>query len=311
MKNEKFDRLLSAIRNEQVDDKAVDQAAGRVWNSIAGTPVADVGTHKLRNCEDFQALIPQYLGKQLAGARALLLEDHVHACVACRHAVERARNGEQQAVWRPEIKRRSFPVWRWAMAAAAVAAVAFVALALSMGVFPGQQTVRGIVQNADGSLYAVTGDNVRIVPAGYEIRSGDEIRTAKGASAVVRLVDGSLVEMGERADISLSREWKGTTIHLDGGQVIVQAAKQHARSALCGGRRLPGLGEGDDFLGQSRHQRLACGRGRGRGASGLRRADERAACRGRSDLERQCLDKSHPGRNRLEQERREIPCFAG
>jgi ferric-dicitrate binding protein FerR (iron transport regulator) len=226
MKNEKFDRLLSAIRNEQVDDKVVAQAAGRVWNSIAETPVADAGTHKLRSCEDFQALIPQYLGKQLAGARALLLEDHVHACVACRHAVERARNGEQQAVWRPEVKRHSLPVWRWAMAATAVAAVALVALALSRGIFPGQQVVRGVVQNVDGSLYAVSGDTVHIVPAGYEIRSGDEMRTAKGASAVVRLVDGSLVEMGERADISLSREWKGSTIHLDGGQVIVQAAKQ-------------------------------------------------------------------------------------
>jgi hypothetical protein len=227
MKNEKFDRLLSAIRNEQVDDKVVAQAAGRVWNSIAGTPVADASPHKLRSCEDFQALIPQYLGKQLAGARALLLEDHVHACVACRHAVERARDGEQQTVWRPEIKRRrNLPVWRWAMAAAAVAVVAFVALALSRGVVPGQQGVRGVVQNVDGSLYAVKGDTVHIVPAGYEIWSGDEIRTAKGARAVVRLVDGSLVEMGERADISLSREWKGTTIHLDGGQVIVQAAKQ-------------------------------------------------------------------------------------
>jgi hypothetical protein len=226
MKNEKFDRLLSAIRNEQVDDKVVAQAAGRVWNSIAGTPVADASTHKLRSCEDFQALIPQYLAKQLAGARALLLEDHVHACVACRHAVVRARNGEQQAVCPPETKRRNLPVWRWAMAATAVAAVAFVALALSRGIFPGQQGVRGVVQNVDGSLYAVKGDTVHIVPAGYEIWSGDEIRTAKGASAVVRLVDGSLVEMGERADISLSHEWKGTTIHLDGGQVIVQAAKQ-------------------------------------------------------------------------------------
>jgi FecR protein/Protein of unknown function (DUF3352)/Putative zinc-finger len=226
MKNEKFDRLLSAIRNEQVDDKVVAQAAGRAWNSIAGTPVANASTHKLRSCQDFQALIPQYLGKQLAGARALLLEDHVHACVTCRHAVERARDGEPQAVRRPEIKRRDWPVWRWAMAATAVAVVAFVALALSRGIFPGQQGVRGVVQNVDGALYAVKGDTVHIVPAGYEIWSGDEIRTAKGASAVVRLVDGSLVEMGERADVSLSREWKGTTIHLDGGQVIVQAAKQ-------------------------------------------------------------------------------------
>ncbi len=228
MKNEKFDRLLSAIRNERVDDKVVSQAGDRVWNSITEASPADLSTHKLRGCEDFQALIPEYLAQQLPEARALLFQDHIHACVECRHALDhaRARDSEPQAVWRPEAKRRGFPVWRWAMAATAVAAVALAALALSMGAFPGQHAVRGAVQNVDGSLYAVTGNGVRMIPAGYEIRNGDELRTARGSSAVVRLLDGSLVEMGERADISLSRGWKGATIHLDGGQVIVQAAKQ-------------------------------------------------------------------------------------
>jgi hypothetical protein len=226
MKNQEFDRLLSKIRNELVDNQVVAQASERVWNSIARSPAGDFNTHALRGCEDFQALIPGCLAKQLPEARALLFQDHMHSCVACRHALARLRDGEMQAVWQPAIKRRGFPLWRWAMAATAAAAVAFGGLALSMGIFPGQRVVRGAVQNVDGSLYAVTGDQVRMIPAGYEIRNGDEIRTAKGASAVVRLVDGSLVEMGERADISLSREWKGTTIHLDGGQVIVQAAKQ-------------------------------------------------------------------------------------
>ncbi len=66
-----------------------------------------------------------------------------------------------------------------------------------------------------------------VIPAGYEVRNGDEIRTAKGSTAVLRLLDGSLVEMDERSDLAVSRHWKGTTIHLQGGQIIVQAAKQH------------------------------------------------------------------------------------
>jgi hypothetical protein len=99
-------------------------------------------------------------------------------------------------------------------------------IALVDGNLPGQHAVRASVQNVDGSLYVVSDDQVRVIPVGYQLRNGDQIRTAKGSSAVVRLLDGSLVEMSERSDLSVSREWKGTTIHLDGGRIIVQAAKQ-------------------------------------------------------------------------------------
>ena len=142
MKNEKFDRMLAEIRNEQVDDQVVAQAGARVWKSIAGNaPAADLNAHTLRRCEDFQALIPGYLAKQLAPGRALLFEDHVHACVACRHALERARDGELQTVWRVESKRpRSMAprsmAWNWAMGAAAVFAVAVAVVAFATGCFP-------------------------------------------------------------------------------------------------------------------------------------------------------------------------------
>ena len=229
MKDERFESLLSKIRNEHVDDKVVARAAERVWSAMAGSPAADPRTHTLRGCEDFQNLIPAYVAKQLAPARALLFEDHIHACVACRHALERARQGEPQRVWQFETKRRSaWPVLQFALGVAAVAAVTFAVLSWRNGSFPGQHSVRGAVQAVDGSLYAVSGSETRLIPAGYEIANGDEVRTAKGSTAMVRLVDGSVVEMGERSDLSLSRGWKGTTIHLDQGQIIVQAAKQRS-----------------------------------------------------------------------------------
>ncbi|HEV2398315.1 MAG TPA: FecR domain-containing protein [Candidatus Sulfotelmatobacter sp.] len=226
MKDEQFDRLLSTIRNEEVPESALAQASDRVWKSITGNP--DSSSQALRTCNDFQQLIPGYLAKQLSPARALLFEDHVHACVTCRHALERKRDGEQQQVWHFRAQRTRFPFWRWTMAVATVAAVIVVAFSISNGLFPGQHPVRAAVQNVDGSLYAVDGDTAHIIPAGYEIRNSDEVRTAKGSTAVVRLIDGSLVEMGERADLSVSRQWKGTTIHLQGGQIIVQAAKQRS-----------------------------------------------------------------------------------
>jgi FecR protein/Putative zinc-finger len=238
MSDHKFEQLLSEIRNEKVDDQVVSCAGDRVWGSITGSSAVELSTHRLRSCEDFQTLVPAYLDKKLPEARRLLFEDHVHQCVACRHAVEEARSGELNAAKRPsrrpawgivlqaQAESRRFPAWRWAMTAAAVAVVVAGALALGNGVFPGQHAVRGAVQNVDGSLYAVSDEQVRLIPAGYQIRNGDEIRTAKGSNAVVRLLDGSLVEIGERSDLSVSREWKGTTIHLDGGRIMVQAAKQ-------------------------------------------------------------------------------------
>src|SRR5580658_1016108 len=247
MMNEKFDRLLSAIRNEQVDEQVVAQAGERVFKAIAGAaPTAgfnsDLGARTLRTCTDFQALIPRYLEKQLAPARTMLFHDHVHTCVDCRHALERARNGEPQTVVRLATKRPSASgsagrsvfssnAWGsnalgWAMSAAAVLVAAVGVVGFSNGLLPGQHSVRASVQTVDGSLYAGAGANMRVIPVGYEIKNGEEVRTAKGSTAVVRLLDGSLVEMGERSDLSVSRAWKGTTIHLDGGQVIVQAAKQ-------------------------------------------------------------------------------------
>jgi ferric-dicitrate binding protein FerR (iron transport regulator) len=236
--NDKLDALLSAIRNEQADDQVVLQARERVWKSIAGADSnVGAGHHTLRSCEDFQRLIPEYLAKDLAPARALLFEDHVHACVACRRAWEQARAGEMQPVWRPEPRRPSSLIhngmaWRWAMGAVAVVAVAAGGLWFGQGMLPGQRPVRAAVETVDGSLYAGSGADIRLIPAGYAIRNEDEIRTAKGSRAVVRLLDGTLIEMGERSDLSVSRGWKGTTIHLDGGQVIVQAAKQSAGHRL-------------------------------------------------------------------------------
>ena len=150
--------------------------------------------------------------KQLSRGRVFLFEDHVHACVACRHALERARDGEKPTVWRVEAERsRSFG-WRWAMGATAVLAGAMVAvLAFNNGLLPGQHMVRASVQTVDGSLYTGSGAEIRVIPVGYQIRNGDEVRTAKGSRAVVRLLDGSLWRWASALIHSVSRAWQGNT----------------------------------------------------------------------------------------------------
>jgi len=304
MKNEKLERLLSDIRNEQVDDKVVAQAGERVLKSIAGAgSTADPSSHTLRSCEDFQALIPGYLGKRLGPARAWLFDDHMHACVACRRALERARDGELQTVWRVDARRSSSTAWRWAMGAAAVFAVALAGLAFNNGMLPGQHAVRAAVQTVNGSLYTGSGEDMRVIPVGYPIRNGDEIRTAKGSTAVVQLLDGSLVEMGERADLSVSREWRGTTIHLDGGQVIVQAAKQRP------GHRL--YVATDDGLVSVKGTIFSVNHGTKGSRVAVIEGVVRVDSRGRGYVWDKCFESPNPERDRVEPELREISCPSG
>src|SRR4029077_4648679 len=62
---------------------------------------------------------------------------------------------------------------------------------------------------------------------GDEVGQGEFIRTAADSHAKVRLFDGSQVEMNQRAQLSVSATRRDTTIHLDQGIIIVQAAKRH------------------------------------------------------------------------------------
>ena len=110
MKNEKLDGLLSAIRNEDVDDKVVSEAGQRVWNLIVGgSATADLSTRTLRSCADFQALIPGYLGKQLPPARTLLL---TITCMPVSHAATPSRPLGKESRKRFGGWKQSAPVHR-------------------------------------------------------------------------------------------------------------------------------------------------------------------------------------------------------
>jgi ferric-dicitrate binding protein FerR (iron transport regulator) len=223
--DEILDRAISEVRDETVDAAAVSQAAGRVWARVSaeaagGAVTSDAGA--LRTCADFQALMPAWRAGRLSPARAMLVEDHVHQCPACRKPA--AKMTPIALVPRRAIA----PVWRWAAAAAVVAAAGIGAYMASDRLLV-PSGPRATVAALEGTLYQVTGGRNTPVALGASIDELESVRTAMGSGAVIRLRDGSMVEMRQRTELSLSERRSGVTIRLAAGNVIVQAAKQHSR----------------------------------------------------------------------------------
>ena len=243
--NNILDQVTAGIRDEQVDDATVSAATERVWARVtmeagrmpadrpqdAGAPMA---ADHIEGCADFQTLIPSYLGGKLSEARSLLLIDHTHECIPCRRALKQARESRGGAL-APAVRRQKAGtyslrpvVMRWGIAAALVIGLGLIALPLIQRYLP-VGSFEATVQAADGPVYAVTDTQTRALNSGEKIKRGDTIRTAKDAHAVVRLGDGSLIEMKDRSEFSITQTLRGTTLHLSRGSVIVEAAKQKGK----------------------------------------------------------------------------------
>jgi FecR protein/Protein of unknown function (DUF3352)/Putative zinc-finger len=230
--NEIIERTTGEIRNQAIDPSVVSGAADRVWKRLSErtADASAVQVDHIRNCADFQTLIPSYLNGSLSPARAMLLEDHTHECVPCRKALKETRFGvaptaPQQKPARPFASRRT--VVRWAVAAAVIIGV------LSIGgyekFFRATDAFNMVVHAMDGQVYLVSDNATEALTVGEQFKQGQKVRTAKDAGAVVKLPDGSLIEMRERSEFSVTDSSQGTTIHLDRGNIIVQAAKQRER----------------------------------------------------------------------------------
>ncbi len=220
-----FDDVVREIRDEKVDDTVMNAAASRVRQQLFARGPASAGVH-LRNCADYQALIPEYLTGGLSPARRLLLEDHSHECVQCRHALAEAKAPAGRVVRmdrRPSAWER--PEVRWAIAAMLMVGLGVGTAMVLPNLIPSGGS-RATVASVDGTLFEVTSAGVVPIAAGKVLNEGEQVRTAKAAYAVLKMADGSTVEMNERAQVSFSRNWRGSTIRLDRGNIIVQAAKQ-------------------------------------------------------------------------------------
>ena len=214
MSDDRLDTALEAMRHEAVDVTTVEAAGARVWNQVTGGGGS--------NCAEFRPDFRAYLSGAMGSGRRVLLDDHLSRCSACRTSMAELR-GERRVIAMPQ--RSSSPWLRWGAVAAAAALVLAVLYAgrgrIDALMAPGGP--RATVVSADGGLYRLGGEPLT---ADAAIGEGEMVRTGPGAHAVLRLADGSTVDVNERTELFATAAWTGMAIHLQRGDVIVQAAKQ-------------------------------------------------------------------------------------
>jgi hypothetical protein len=236
----------------RVIQQMADENFAAAENSLsANSHLGDLNTMNTNNtsehihgCADFQSLIPAYLDGKLSTARTLLLKDHTNECIPCRRALKAlradattktapvfARQPARLAV--PGQQRAHISRWsntnvaRWSVAAVFVICVGLAGMFVSERLDWSGRTLAATVENANGAVYVVSDVQSRQLTAGEQLQKGEHVRTAKDSNALLRLADGSTVEMRERSEFSVSENRRGVTIRLERGDVIVEAAKQH------------------------------------------------------------------------------------
>ncbi len=253
MKNNNFnsDELLEQVtddvRHETPDAAVINAAAERVWarlstelregqNVMAYETQPQTAAAQLSGCADFQALMPAYLHNELSGARRLLLEDHTRECLPCRRALKNQREVGAAAETRPlkgglagrlaAMNASQRAMLRWGIAAVLVAGLGLAAAPFVERFIYSFKVLNTVVEAASGPVYRVNDNGSKAVAIGEAVAKGERLRTAREAGAVVKLPDGSQIEMRERSEFWVSENTQGTTIHLERGNIIVQAAKQ-------------------------------------------------------------------------------------
>ncbi len=228
-----LDRAISQLRGEQPDAKTLSASAERVWQRLQtgeGAEAATSALQPIRGCADIRSLLPAFHQRELPPARALIVEDHLRACVSCRsYAVGRGVDSATSVNWRMEPASRGFQ-WSFVRLSVATATVALlVALVWTGGkwYFAGPPGSRARIDSIEGQAYGIGAAGERALKVGDETGEGEFIRTAADSHAKVRLFEGSEVEMNQRAEFAVSASRRDTTIHLDQGSIIVRAAKRH------------------------------------------------------------------------------------
>ncbi len=117
-------------------------------------------------------------------------------------------------------------VLRWGIAAVLVIGFGLLALPFIQRYSWFGGSFDATVQAAEGQVFQIADSRSQPVSTGAKLQRGERVRTSKDAHAFVRLGDGSVIEMKDSSELYLTKNGLGTTVHLNRGSIVVEAAKQ-------------------------------------------------------------------------------------
>jgi hypothetical protein len=223
-------RLETAVKALQADtpDAAQLSAAARRVAGRLGIDAADeAAIGIIDNCGDVQHLLTPYRAGTLSGARRLLIEHHLRDCGACLRRF-RSESGTAALDWSVPAAKDAlvWPAQSFGLAMAACFALLVCSFFVYRAYWQTPPGVRAEVQSITGSADGISNAGDRQLSAGDQLKPGEHLRTSGGAHAVLRLSDGSTVEVNERSVLGFGARGHNMTLSLDNGAVIVQAAKR-------------------------------------------------------------------------------------
>ena len=99
MSEDRLERALQEMKEEDVDAGTLEAARARVWEKVTNAGSA--------TCAEFRQDFHAYLANELGGSRRILVEDHLSRCPGCRARIAEMK-GERPIVAMPRgLPRRS------------------------------------------------------------------------------------------------------------------------------------------------------------------------------------------------------------
>lgn len=221
-KNESLLNLaVQALRDDVPDAAEIAASAERSANALGIENRRVAAVSAIQNCDGVQLLMDAYRSGTLSESKAMLVKAHLADCGACLRAYHRSVKLDWTAPRIAAAERRP-RVWGWAAAAACVLAVTMLFVYRAYWQVP--PGVRAEIVSIDGSAYVSSGGADHQLAPGAKIGDGDQVRTTGNSRAVLRLSDGSTMEVNQRSRFDIAARGRNVTVALNQGAVIVQAA---------------------------------------------------------------------------------------